>query len=77
MSLLTASNPPALTSRESEVLRLMAKRYRNSRIANLLGITVGTVQRHAHNIFQKLGSANRTEATRWAVRNGVIEPEDE
>jgi len=43
-----------LTERELEVLRLVAQGYRNEHIAQALGITVKTVERHIQNIYLKL-----------------------
>jgi DNA-binding NarL/FixJ family response regulator len=58
---------PGLTRREAEVLELVAKGYSNGRVANLLWVTEQTVKFHLSNIYRKLGVANRTEATHWAL----------
>ncbi len=60
--------PGALTTREVEILKLMAAGQSNSQIAEQLSIAEGTVERHVHHILHKLGVANRTEAALWAVR---------
>ena len=51
-----------LTEREAEILRLIAKGYRNIHIAIVLGIKLQTVKNHIAIIFLKLGVDNRTEA---------------
>jgi len=52
----------ALTSREVEVLRLVADGASNAAIATRLGISVHTVKRHVANVLQKLGASSRAEA---------------
>jgi DNA-binding NarL/FixJ family response regulator len=55
-----------LTSREIDVIRLMAAGETNYRIARLLDITEGTAKTHVSNILQKLDAANRAQAvSRW------------
>lgn len=49
-----------LTPREAEVTRLMIKGLRNREIGQQLDLSEGTVKIHLHNIFKKLGVANRT-----------------
>jgi len=65
--------PAGLTSRESEVLQLVAKGYTNARIAQKLGISKRTVRFHLGNIFARLGVSNRTEAVVEAIRRGLVE----
>ncbi len=55
-------NPEALTERETEVLRLVARGKRNREIADELGVTERTVKYHTANIFAKLGVRSRAEA---------------
>jgi predicted ATPase/DNA-binding SARP family transcriptional activator/DNA-binding CsgD family transcriptional regulator len=55
-----------LSRRELEVLRLLAQGLSNPQIAEALIVSVGTVKTHTHNIFAKLGAANRTQAVRRA-----------
>jgi DNA-binding NarL/FixJ family response regulator len=62
----------ALTSRESEVLQLLAQGLSNKGIADRLGISDQTVKFHVASIAGKLGAANRTDAVRLAVRRGLI-----
>ena len=60
-----------LTEREMEVLRLIAKGQANSRIAEELVITVGTVKGHVSNILSKLHLADRTQAAVYAWQEGI------
>jgi len=61
-----------LTTREREVLALVAEGLSNKAIAQELGISDQTVKFHVASITRKLGAANRTEAVRRAVRQGLI-----
>ena len=61
-----------LTSREVQVLELMAEGLPNKTIAARLGISDQTVKFHVSSISGKLGAANRTDAVRRAVRRGLI-----
>ncbi|MFF9622792.1 response regulator [Streptomyces griseosporeus] len=63
-----------LTPREEEVLKLVAEGHSSKEIADLLFISVKTVQRHRANLLQKLGLRDRLELTRYAIRAGLIEP---
>jgi DNA-binding CsgD family transcriptional regulator len=64
--------PDGLSDREVEVLRLMAAGKSNRQIADELVISLNTVTHHVSNIFNKSGSANRTEAAAYAHRSGLI-----
>jgi DNA-binding CsgD family transcriptional regulator/tetratricopeptide (TPR) repeat protein len=66
-------DPYALTSRESEVLRLVAAGWTNQQIADYLVITRKTASVHVSNILGKLGAANRGEAAALAHRLGLID----
>jgi DNA-binding NarL/FixJ family response regulator len=61
-----------LTTRELEVLDLVSQGLSNKAIARRLGISDQTVKFHVATIFDKLGVANRTEAARLALRQGLI-----
>jgi DNA-binding NarL/FixJ family response regulator len=63
-----------LTSREQEVVKLVAEGYTNKQIAETLVISEKTVERHRANILDKLGMRDRVELTRYAIRHGLIEP---
>ena len=62
----------ALTSREVEVLELMALGLRNKEIAANLGISDATTQGHVKNILSKLNVHDRTEAVTLALQRGII-----
>jgi two-component system, NarL family, response regulator LiaR len=64
-----------LTRRELEILRLVAEGHSNSQLARMLWVTEQTVKFHLSNIYRKLDVANRTEAGRWAQRNGLLSDE--
>ncbi len=59
----------ALTARELEVLRLIAAGESNQAIADMLGLSIHTVERHAANIYRKIDARGRADATAWAFRN--------
>jgi NarL family two-component system response regulator LiaR len=56
-----------------EVLKLIAKGYTNSKIAEQLVISVGTVKGHVSNILSKLHLADRTQAAVYAWQEGLIQ----
>jgi DNA-binding NarL/FixJ family response regulator len=64
--------PESLTSRESEVLRLMAAGLSNREISELLGNTEATVKTHVSTILAKLGVRDRTRAVLKGLELGVI-----
>ena len=64
--------PDRLTTRETEVLRLMAGGFSNREIANTFGTSEGTVKNHASNILSKLGVRDRTRAVPKALEQGYI-----
>ncbi|MBI4786015.1 MAG: response regulator transcription factor [Chloroflexi bacterium] len=64
---------PGLTEREKEVLKLVAEGRTSQEIAELLSLSKKTVMCHRANIYQKLGTHNRTELIKCAVRFGLIE----
>ncbi|MDQ7910599.1 response regulator transcription factor [Phytohabitans sp. ZYX-F-186] len=64
----------AITDREEEVLKLVAEGHSSKQIAEILVISVKTVERHRANMLQKLGLKDRLELTRYAIRAGLIEP---
>jgi DNA-binding NarL/FixJ family response regulator len=63
-----------LTPRELEILKLIAEAHTSKDIADLLVISVKTVERHRANILEKLGMRDRVELTRYAIRRGLVEP---
>lgn len=65
-----------LTTREVEVLRLVAKGLSNREIGRVIGRTEGTVKVHLKNIHEKLGVEDRTEAVTLALQRGIIHLDD-
>ena len=61
-----------LTSREIEILRLVAGGMRNQEIADHLVISLPTVKRHIANVYGKLGAGHRTEAIARANELGLL-----
>ncbi len=61
-----------LTSREQEVLRLLARGYAYKEIARRLTISVKTVESHASAVLRKLQLSNRHELTRWAADRRIV-----
>jgi DNA-binding NarL/FixJ family response regulator len=61
-----------LSSREVEVLQLVAEGESNSEIAQQLHISQATVKSHLVNIFGKLGVSDRTAAVTAALRKGIL-----
>ncbi len=66
-------SPEALTRREEETLRLIARGLTNQEIAAKLGVHERTVAKYVSNILDKLHLANRTQAALYAVREGLTE----
>lgn len=62
-----------LSSREIDVLRLIAAGNANKQIAGQLGIAEETVKSHVTNILAKLGANDRTHAVTTALKRGIIE----
>ena len=68
------SNPiDLLTSREREVLQMLAEGKTNKEIAGVLNLSVYTVDAHRGRIMEKLNLHSINELTRFAVRNGLID----
>ena len=70
-----SANGEELTPRECEILRLVARGRSNAQVAKKLWVTEQTVKVHLSNVYRKLGVSNRTEASRWAQLNGLLEME--
>jgi DNA-binding NarL/FixJ family response regulator len=67
-----ASPPFPLTTRELDVLRLLAQGLNNEAIAQHLSLTKRTVQNHVSAIYGKLGVASRAEAVLYAIRHKLV-----
>lgn len=70
--LVEAMEAEQLTTREFEVLRLVAQGERNREIANTLGLAEPTVKIHVNNLLRKLQAKDRTEAAMIALKRGLI-----
>ena len=67
-------NDPTLTTRELEVIQLVAAGLRNKEIAARLSIGEDTVKMHVRHVMEKLDVHDRTHAVMVAVRRGFIRP---
>ena len=61
-----------LSSRETEIVRLIAREFSNKEISRALYITVGTVETHRRNIFQKMGTKNMAGLIHRAYQCGIL-----
>jgi DNA-binding CsgD family transcriptional regulator len=62
---------PALTPRETEILRHLAAGRTSSEISSELSLSIRTVGRHITNIYTKIGARGRSAATSYAIRHGI------
>jgi NarL family two-component system response regulator LiaR len=69
-------SPEALTERETEVLKLLARGKANKQIADSLFVSEKTVKAHVSSILMKLGVQSRTQAALHAVRTGLVSTEE-
>lgn len=63
---------PQLSARELDVLERIVEGLSNKEIGSALDITEGTVKLHVHNLLEKLGVADRTQAATAALQRGII-----
>lgn len=64
--------PPALSSRESEVLRLIAAGNTNKEIAEFLSVSVKTIETYKARVMNKLNLSRRSDMVKYAVRRGWL-----
>jgi DNA-binding NarL/FixJ family response regulator len=69
---LASGRVRALTGRQHEILRLIAVGKSNKEIANILGVTGGTVRFHRTAIAQKLGISSTAQLTQYAIEHRVV-----
>lgn len=69
----TAPGFDTLTSREREVLLLLAQGLATDEMANMLSISAATIRNHIQSVLEKLGVHSRLEAVAYAYQNGLIE----
>ena len=62
-----------LTPREFQIVQLLAESKSNKEVANILNISVKTVEGHRSHIMEKLGFHSITELVRYAIRNNIVE----
>ncbi len=65
-----------LTTRETEVLKLIGEGYTAREIAKTLFLSQNTVERHRSNIMDKLGMHRKSQLIRFAMSKGLVKPED-
>lgn len=65
---------PALSDRETQVVRLLAQGHNNRDIAAALFLSEATIKTHLVRIYRKLGTENRVSTVAEAARRGLIEP---
>lgn len=69
-----AEPPDGLTTRETEVLVLIADGLSNQEIARELHVSTATVKTHINNLFAKTGLKDRAQAVRYAYGKGLVRP---
>lgn len=67
------NKPDKLTPREREVLQLIAEGYTNREIADILKISIKTVQAHRNNLMQKLDLHSQGELIKYAIQKKIIQ----
>jgi NarL family two-component system response regulator LiaR len=73
-NLVGTASPSALTSREAQVIRLLARGQSNREIAQALVISEKTVKTHVSNLLGKLGLEDRTQLAIFALKNNLADP---
>lgn len=68
-----STDRPALTARESEVLRLLAEGGTAQKMGEALHLSEATIKTHLHNLYEKLGVSDRAAAVATAMRWGLLE----
>ena len=66
-------NPANLTPREMEVLQLVAEGKANKESADVLHISIKTIEKHRQKVMEKLNIHDTASLTRYAIANGIIE----
>ena len=73
-AIINPASPVALTSREREVIQLLAEGKSNKEVAGRLGISPRTAEGHRAEIMSKLKLGSLGELIRYAIRNNIIQP---
>ena len=63
-----------ITTREREIIQLLAEGKSNKEVASALDISTRTVETHRAHIMSKLGSASFSDVVRYAIRNNIVQP---
>jgi DNA-binding CsgD family transcriptional regulator len=63
--------PDGMTAREGEVLRLIAAGMSNREMAQRLSVSVRTIERHIENLYRKIGTRSKADATAYAFRHDL------
>jgi DNA-binding CsgD family transcriptional regulator len=71
--LIERNVPRRLSTRQVEIVRLIAEGKRSAEIASFLGLSEKTVHNHRQHIALKLGSSNVAVITRWAIRKNLVQ----
>jgi DNA-binding NarL/FixJ family response regulator len=66
--------PVSVTSREREIIQLVAEGQSNKEAASTLGISVKTIEAHRANIMRKLHLRTVSDLVRYAIRNKIVQP---
>ena len=67
-------SPASVTSREREIIQLLAEGRSNKETASTLGISVKTIEAHRSNIMRKLRLRTVSDLVRYAIRNKIVQP---
>jgi HD-GYP domain-containing protein (c-di-GMP phosphodiesterase class II) len=65
-------HPAGLTEREAEVVAMLARGLQTKQVAQTLGISVKTADRHIQNAYRKIGVSSRAAATLFAMEHGLV-----
>jgi DNA-binding NarL/FixJ family response regulator len=75
---LSAATPwGTLSNREKDVLKLVAEGFKNKEIADLLCISLKTVEKHRANVMKKLDLHNAAALTSYAIQKGIVDNKNE
>jgi DNA-binding NarL/FixJ family response regulator len=67
-------SPAGVTSREREIIQLVAEGRSSKETASTLGISVKTIEAHRANIMRKLQLRTVSDLVRYAIRNKIVQP---
>jgi DNA-binding CsgD family transcriptional regulator len=74
-ALLKTNQTRPATKREREVAGHLASGLTNQQTADLLGISIKTVEKHRDHLHKKIGLRNTADLTRWALANELVKNE--